>query len=137
MEDANDPARKLFLHQEALGSVGLVTDSIGGEVQRTYFDPFGAKVGADGAAVSPEMGDVKLGFTGHRHDDEAGVAALQAIATVAVTVAAVAGGPKRAGTGPTTDAKGPSDRSDQAGERSPTESSATRASRSAFEQVAK
>ena len=72
-EDPNDPARKLFLHQEALGSVGLVTDSIGGEVQRTYFDPFGAKIGADGAAMSPEMGDVKLGFTGHRHDDELGL----------------------------------------------------------------
>lgn len=72
-EDASDAGRKLFLHQEALGSVGLVTDNTGGEVERTYFDPFGAKVDDYGAVVSPEMGDVKLGFTGHRHDDELGL----------------------------------------------------------------
>jgi len=69
----NDPGRTLYLHREALGSVGLVTDNDGGEYERTYFDPFGAKVDAYGAAMSPEMGDVKLGFTGHRHDDELGL----------------------------------------------------------------
>ncbi|MFO0591159.1 MAG: FG-GAP-like repeat-containing protein [Polyangiaceae bacterium] len=72
-EAANDTGRTLYLHQEALGSVGLVTDSQGEEVQRTYFDPFGAKVDVHGAVGSPELGDVKLGFTGHRHDDELGL----------------------------------------------------------------
>jgi hypothetical protein len=59
--------------REALGSVGLVTDNKGGEVDRTYFDPFGEKVNALGEPIAPLLGDVKLGFTGHRHDDELGL----------------------------------------------------------------
>jgi hypothetical protein len=63
----------LYLQEEALGSVGLVTDNKGGEVERTYFDPFGEKVNALGEPIAPHLGDVKLGFTGHRHDDELGL----------------------------------------------------------------
>ena len=72
-EDPDKPEQKLFFHKEALGSVGLVTDNQGAEVERTYFDPFGAKTNAYGEAISPAMNDVKLGFTGHRHDDELGL----------------------------------------------------------------
>src|SRR5205823_2927396 len=56
---------------------GLVTDKNGQEVERTYFDPFGAKVDAAGQGTSPMLGDVKLGFTGHRHDDELGLIDMQ------------------------------------------------------------
>ena len=63
----------LYLQQEALGSVGLVSDSAGNEVERTYFEPFGGKVDAFGKAAAPLLGQVKLGFTGHRHDDELGL----------------------------------------------------------------
>ncbi|MEZ4310013.1 MAG: FG-GAP-like repeat-containing protein [Polyangiaceae bacterium] len=72
-EAAAAPEATLYMHREAQGSVGLVTDSQGGEVARTYFDPFGEKVAANGAVVSPLLGPVKLGFTGHRHDDELGL----------------------------------------------------------------
>ncbi len=69
-EGAAQAEQTLYLHQEALGSVGLVTDNQGGETERTYFDPFGEKVDVFGGATSPLLGAVKLGFTGHRHDDE-------------------------------------------------------------------
>ena len=61
------------LHREALGPVSLVTDNQGDEVERTYFDPFGEKTDALGGGTSPLLGAVKLGFTGHRHDDELGL----------------------------------------------------------------
>ncbi|MBK8252958.1 MAG: RHS repeat-associated core domain-containing protein [Polyangiaceae bacterium] len=63
----------LYLHGEALGSVGLVTDNQGVETERTFFDPFGEKVKDSGEVMSPLLGDVKLGFTGHRHDDDLGL----------------------------------------------------------------
>ncbi|MBK8252951.1 MAG: RHS repeat-associated core domain-containing protein [Polyangiaceae bacterium] len=63
----------LYLHSEALGSVGLVTDNQGVETERTFFDPFGEKVKASGDATYAPWGDVKLGFTGHRHDDDLGL----------------------------------------------------------------
>ncbi|MBK8252956.1 MAG: ParB N-terminal domain-containing protein [Polyangiaceae bacterium] len=63
----------LYLHSEALGSVGLVTDNQGVETERTFFDPFGEKVKDSGEVMSPLLGDVKLGFTGHRHDDDLGL----------------------------------------------------------------
>ncbi len=69
-EGAAQAEQTLYLHQEALGSVGLVTDNQGGETERSYFDPFGEKVDVFGGATSPLLGAVKLGFTGHRHDDE-------------------------------------------------------------------
>ncbi len=40
-EGAAGPEQTFYLHHEALGSVGLVTDNQGGETERTYFDPFG------------------------------------------------------------------------------------------------
>ena len=61
------------MNREALGSVGLVTDNQGAEVERAYVDPFGEKTDALGEGSSPLLGAVKLGFTGHRHDDELGL----------------------------------------------------------------
>ena len=72
-EGAAGAGQTLYLHREALGSVGLVTDNQGDEVERTYFDPFGEKTDALGEVGSPLLGAVKLGFTGHRHDDELGL----------------------------------------------------------------
>ncbi len=72
-EGAPGAEQTYYLHREALGSTGLVTDKQGDEVERTYFDPFGEKVDAAGEAISPLLGPVKLGFTGQSHDDELGL----------------------------------------------------------------
>ncbi|MFS8065546.1 MAG: RHS repeat domain-containing protein [Byssovorax sp.] len=58
-----------YLHTDALGSTGAVTDDTGG-ITRFYHEPFGARISADGSAFSGTLGDVRFGFTGHISDDD-------------------------------------------------------------------
>lgn len=65
--------RTLYVHSDPLGSVGVVTDAAGKEVERLHYEPFGRRIEADGRAPGVAKGDVKHGFAGHRHDDELGL----------------------------------------------------------------
>jgi hypothetical protein len=49
-----------------------VTSDATGKLQRLYFDPFGARIAINGTASGPPTG-IKVGFTGHRHEDELGL----------------------------------------------------------------
>ncbi|XYH92488.1 FG-GAP-like repeat-containing protein [Sorangium sp. So ce1128] len=65
--------RTLYVHSDPLGSVGLVTDDAGEEVERLHYEPFGRRIDADGKALGVAKGEVRHGFTGHRHDEELGL----------------------------------------------------------------
>ncbi|WP_437961583.1 FG-GAP-like repeat-containing protein [Sorangium sp. So ce119] len=65
--------RTLYVHADAQGSVGLVTDDAGEEVERLHYEPFGRRIDAEGKALGASKGEVRHGFTGHRHDDELGL----------------------------------------------------------------
>ncbi|XXY12321.1 RHS repeat-associated core domain-containing protein [Sorangium sp. So ce216] len=68
--------RTLYVHSDPLGSVGLVTDDAGEEVERLHYEPFGRRIDADGKALGAsrsEKNEVRHGFTGHRHDEELGL----------------------------------------------------------------
>ncbi|WP_437719851.1 RHS repeat domain-containing protein [Sorangium sp. So ce861] len=65
--------RTLYVHADPLGSVGLLTDEAGEEVERLHYEPFGRRIDADGKAPGVAKSEVKHGFTGHRHDDELGL----------------------------------------------------------------
>jgi RHS repeat-associated protein len=58
-----------YLHTDALGSTAAVTDDTGG-VTRSYREPFGARIDANGSSFSGTLGDVRRGFTGHDSDDD-------------------------------------------------------------------
>ena len=62
-----------YVLTDALGSVGVVTDKFGQEVERRHFEPFGKRIDEDGATFSGGVTDVRRGFTGHGHDDELGL----------------------------------------------------------------
>ncbi|WP_437301960.1 RHS repeat domain-containing protein [Sorangium sp. So ce388] len=68
--------RTLYVHSDPLGSVGLVTDDAGDEVERLHYEPFGRRIDAEGEALGAsksEKNEVRHGFTGHRHDEELGL----------------------------------------------------------------
>jgi len=56
----------LYLHDDHLGSIQMVTDSTGNIAALQAFDPFGARVGVAGAGV-------RIGFDGMEQDDEFGL----------------------------------------------------------------
>lgn len=62
-----------YVQTDMLGSVGVVSDETGAEVERVFFEPFGRRTDVDGQPLSGGSSDVKVGFTGHRHDDELGL----------------------------------------------------------------
>ncbi len=62
-----------YLQRDALGSVGLVFGNTGVEVERLFFEPFGQRIEPDGEPLQGSYGDVLVGFTGHRHDDDLGL----------------------------------------------------------------
>jgi RHS repeat-associated protein len=68
-EGSPNSDRVEYVHTDALGTTGAVTDGTGG-VTRSYQDPFGARIAANGSAFSGALGDVRLGFTGHVSDDD-------------------------------------------------------------------
>lgn len=51
----------------------MVTDEAGGVLQQLFYSPFGRRIGANGDPVTGAGGSVRLGFTGHEHDDELGL----------------------------------------------------------------
>ncbi|MDC3957499.1 RHS repeat-associated core domain-containing protein [Polyangium jinanense] len=64
-----------YLHVDALGSIDVVTDSLGGNAERTSFDPFGGRrnpVWGDAPSGAGPPG-ITLGFTGHEEDEEIGL----------------------------------------------------------------
>lgn len=67
------PRETLYLHGDALGSTSLITDAQAKERERLYYAPFGARVDIDGNPTTGPPGQVRDGFTGHRHDDELGL----------------------------------------------------------------
>ena len=62
-----------FIESDPLGSIGRVTDKSGGLVEQLWFDPFGRRIESNGQPLATPPSDVKLGFTGHRHDDDLGL----------------------------------------------------------------
>jgi RHS repeat-associated protein len=63
-----------YLHEDPLGSVGVVTDGGGALVERLFYEPFGARVHANGSPLgAAPPGDVLMGFAGHRNDDDLGL----------------------------------------------------------------
>jgi RHS repeat-associated protein len=62
-----------YLHLDALGSVGAVTNAQGVVKERLYYEPFGARRDAADHPLAAPAKDVLLGFTGDRHDDDLGL----------------------------------------------------------------
>jgi RHS repeat-associated protein len=69
------PARTLYLHNDALGSIETVSDANAHVVAHYEYSPFGARrTSPDIASPSGQApADTRLGFTGHEHDDEFGL----------------------------------------------------------------
>jgi RHS repeat-associated protein len=61
-----------FTLTDALGSTGTTTDQAGQPTGSFFYEPYGARVNADGTAAAPYTGTVHNGFTGHEHDDPLG-----------------------------------------------------------------
>lgn len=72
MEGSQSSDRVEYVHTDALGTTGAVTDDTG-SVTRFYHEPFGARIDASGAAFTGTLGDVRLGFTGQVSDDDLGL----------------------------------------------------------------
>ena len=68
-----DRFERRFIESDPLGSIGRVTDKNGGLVEQLWFDPFGRRIESNGQPLATPPSDVKLGFTGHRHDDDLGL----------------------------------------------------------------
>ncbi|WP_104983893.1 RHS repeat-associated core domain-containing protein [Sorangium cellulosum] len=75
VDEASGEQQVQYLHHDALGSVTLVTDADGGAdaSDHAYYEPFGRRIARDGAPFGGPTGDVRLGLTGHEHDDELGL----------------------------------------------------------------
>jgi RHS repeat-associated protein len=72
-DEATTAETTAYLHTDALGSMGAVTDAGGTVVQALYFEPFGGRRDQDGNAIAPLVSNVEVGFAGLRHDDELGL----------------------------------------------------------------
>jgi len=73
---AIDPSRDQlrYLHRDALGSVDTITDGRGVAIERSGFQPFGARLGAGWTtSVAGVLPFTNRGFTGHEHIDEIGL----------------------------------------------------------------
>ncbi|NUQ78995.1 MAG: hypothetical protein HUU21_36190 [Polyangiaceae bacterium] len=64
-----NPRTVHYRHHDALGSVN-VTTSPNSAVHRSYYEPFGGRIGFNGAPNASSMPDIYHGFTGHPHDDD-------------------------------------------------------------------
>ena len=58
---------------DSLGSVSTVAGATGAATGSFFYDPFGARINADGTRFTGTTGDTTAGFTGHEHDDELGL----------------------------------------------------------------
>lgn len=68
------PDRTLYLHDDALGSTETVSNANAQAVGHFKYSPFGSGRSYQNMAIpSGPLTDVRLGFTGHEHDDELGL----------------------------------------------------------------
>jgi RHS repeat-associated protein len=58
---------------DQLGSIGAVVSESGAVRHSLFYDPFGARINADGTAVTGDTGTTRKGFTGQEHDDDVGL----------------------------------------------------------------
>jgi len=73
-DDRAAPKAAMLYHvTDPLQSVSLVLDEAGATVERTSYDPFGARVDVNGEPAADGDPRVTLGFTGHEHDDDLGL----------------------------------------------------------------
>jgi RHS repeat-associated protein len=73
-QDGSAPGTTLYLHDDHLGSVESVTDSLGLRVGSAIkFDPYGRRMGKNPSEVGQPPGNVHQGFTFHEHDDDLGL----------------------------------------------------------------
>ncbi|AUX35167.1 MULTISPECIES: FG-GAP-like repeat-containing protein [Sorangium] len=78
--EAGSAARRVqYLHQDAQGSVTLVTEADGSASKSAYayYEPFGRRIERDGAPLGGLLAELRLGLTGHEHDDELGLINLK------------------------------------------------------------
>src|SRR4051794_3930981 len=61
------------LARDGHGSISLVFDPDGTVRQRLYYEPFGGRTDASGAAAGAATSGVSWGFTGHHEDDDLGL----------------------------------------------------------------
>lgn len=62
-----------LLGRDGHGSLSLVFAANGDVHERLYYEPFGARVTAEGAPIAGTSSGVPWGFTGHREDDDLGL----------------------------------------------------------------
>ncbi|WP_437832732.1 FG-GAP-like repeat-containing protein [Sorangium sp. So ce1153] len=79
VEEGSAERRVQYLHQDAQGSVTLVTNADGSAAKSgyAYYEPFGRRIERMGAPVDGPVGELRLGLTGHEHDDELGLINLK------------------------------------------------------------
>ena len=73
------PNRTLYLHNDAIGSIETVSEPSAHRTTQFEYSPFGARRTSPDAASPPAQApaDMRLGFTGHEHDDEFGLINMQ------------------------------------------------------------
>ncbi len=64
-----------YLHHDNLGSIEVVTDAAGTLLERRKYQPFGLRGREDDPSIAhgPALGGIRLGFTSHEADEEAGL----------------------------------------------------------------
>jgi RHS repeat-associated protein len=69
-----------YLHRDGLGSVEVITDDLGGVVERFSYDAWGKRRNVDGTVLDGLFDDefTDRGFTGHRHVDSLGLIDMKA-----------------------------------------------------------
>ncbi|WP_437968481.1 RHS repeat-associated core domain-containing protein [Sorangium sp. So ce260] len=79
VDERSGERRVQYLHQDAQGSVTLVTEADGSAAESAYayYEPFGRRIERDGAPLGGVMAELRLGLTGHEHDDELGLINLK------------------------------------------------------------
>ncbi|WP_433931900.1 FG-GAP-like repeat-containing protein [Sorangium cellulosum] len=75
VEEGSTERRVQYLHQDAQGSVTLVTEADGSAEKSAYayYEPFGRRIERYGAPLGGPPGELRLGLTGHEHDDDLGL----------------------------------------------------------------
>ncbi|WP_437814639.1 RHS repeat domain-containing protein [Sorangium sp. So ce1078] len=79
VDERSGERRVQYLHQDAQGSVTLVTaaDRSAAKSAYAYYEPFGRRIERDGAPLEGLPAELRLGLTGHEHDDELGLINLK------------------------------------------------------------
>ena len=67
-------AKLLYLHQDGQGNIIQTTSAWDGDiVEEFFYDPFGRRMDRNYQPLPNERRDIRLGYTGHDHDDELGL----------------------------------------------------------------